>query len=150
MPESVIVLPGSSLPLNVLAPPKVGASAAAVAVTVSCGAEVVLPPSLELTVSVSVAVSALPSGACSERLPPVTSASETTLPFVMVLPPLAVDQRPEIGGIPVIVAPLRVSSLSTELTVMRERDRVAGFLVAAERAGAAKGRRLRGGGGGEV
>ena len=77
-----------------------------------------MPPSLELTVSVSVAIVA-PSGACSERLPPVTSASETTLPFVMVLPPL-LSISVQSAGIPVIVAPLRVSSLSTELTVMPE------------------------------
>src|SRR5438046_461242 len=66
IPDSVIVDPGSSLPLKLVGPPKVGASATPNAVTVRISdpvAEGPLDPSREVTVRVRTAVSPPWSGA---------------------------------------------------------------------------------------
>src|SRR5207247_1228920 len=84
IPDSVIVDPGSSLPLNTVGPLKLGASATPNAVTVSVSdpvAEGPLDPSREVTVKVRTAVSPPLSGAVILSSP-MSLAANVAVPLV--------------------------------------------------------------------
>src|SRR5439155_149904 len=98
IPESVIVDPGSSLPLNTVGPLKVGASSTPLAGTVSVSDPVVagpLAPSCEVTLRVRTAVSPPASGAVI-RSAPRSLAANVAVPLVAasaVAPSYSVQPR---------------------------------------------------------
>ena len=108
IPDSVIVDPGSSLPLNTVGPPKLSASATSVTETTNVAVAAAVsrpvgPTALSLAVTDSVKVSpSMEDGATSAR--PARSPEPTVQePPVMLTAPSPLNDQP--NGTPLMVTP---------------------------------------------